>query len=82
MNLISNISAYIKYNLKDKWEFIYLERFLDNSIFTLNSNNKELIVRIADNNDISRIMNYIFPYLTEAERKLYGKYINRIGDDD
>ena len=82
MNFISKISSYIKYNLKDKWEFIYLEKLLDDSIFTLNSNDKELIIRIADNNDIIRIKNDIFPYLTEAEIKHDGKYINRIGEGD
>ena len=68
MNLIKKILNFIKYNLKDKWGFIYLEKSLDDSIFNIPNTDESLIFRLAETKDILKITADIFPYLTEEER--------------
>ncbi len=73
---------YTKYNLIDKWGFIYLEKSLKDSVFTMPKSDESIIVRIAKKKDILKITSDIFPYLTQEEIDHDGKYINRIGDND
>ena len=38
---------YTKYNLIDKWGFIYLEKSLKDSVFTMPKSDESIVVRIA-----------------------------------
>lgn len=67
-DLLKHIISYVRYNVKEKWEFVYLEWCLDGPEFSLPEIDKSLVVRIATRDDIPRIKRDIFPLLTSKEQ--------------
>ncbi len=66
--MIKDVISYLQYNLKEKWEFVYLERRLDDPAFSLPEIDKSLNIRIATQEDLPKIESDIYPLLTSAEQ--------------
>jgi hypothetical protein len=81
MFILNKLFHYAKYNLIDKWGFIYLEHDLDDSSFNMPEMDGSLVVRIAQVDDIEKIKNEMYPYMKE-DHEYDKKFVDRIGDDD
>ncbi len=81
IRLFKKIIKYVKYNLIDKWNFIYLELNLDGSVFFIPNSQVELVLRIAVHKDVEKIKNDMYGQLTSIEQN-DKRYIERIGDKD
>ena len=81
MFIINKLFHYVKYNLIDKWKFIYLEQNLDDSSFNMPEMDNSIVLRIALAGDIEKIQNEMYPYM-EEDQEYDKRYIDRIGDDD
>ena len=58
--LIDKLFCYIRYNLKDKWRFIYFELDLTADPYSLPDMGESMVVRRAQSIDISKIKNELY----------------------
>ena len=70
---------YIRYNLKDKWHFVFFELDLTDVSFSLPDMNISILVRRAKPEDIPKIKNDIYPYMQD-DQEFDKRYIDRIGE--
>ena len=77
--LIDKLFCYIRYNLKDKWRFIYFELDLTADPYSLPDMGESMVVRRAQSIDISKIKNELYPYLEDTQ-EFDKRYIDRIGE--
>ena len=82
LSFITKLFKYIKYNLKSKWGFIYLERVLDDKMFSMKINEELFSIRIAKQRDIPKIKKDIYPLLPEDDKENDGRDIEQIGTSD
>ena len=76
--LIKLIRLFFLYQLKEKWEFVYFEKQVEQIPFKLPKLDDSIIIRIAGKDDIAQIKNDIYPFLTEKEGN-DKRYIEKIG---
>ena len=79
--LLAKVFWYVKYNLFDKWNFIYLEINLNDDIVSMPVVDPAVEIRKARREDLDDFRRDIFPMLTQAEANDV-RYIERLGDDD
>jgi len=77
--LLTQLSRYTRYKLKDQWEFVYFELLLDKAALSFPMK-EPLIVRPAVPDDIPRIESDIFPFLSNNEEE-DKRYISLIGKE-
>ena len=68
VGLVKAVLAYARYNLKEKWRFVYLERCLSDPAFSLPEMDKSLIIRVTNREDIPKIEKDIYPLLSPNEQ--------------
>ncbi len=67
MRIVKKVIAYVRYNLKEKWDFVYFGWRLDSPAFSLPEIDESLVVRIASREDMPKIESDIYPFLTVKE---------------
>ncbi len=76
-NLTKRLIGYVRYKLKEQWDFVYFEMPLDESLHSFKISDN-INIRPATQKDIARIESEIYPVLSgygESDKK----YISRIG---
>ena len=81
IELIKKLIDFLKYNLIDKHEFIYLAINISDFSFRFSDNSSQLNIRIAEKNDIKKIVKDIYPFISKRE-KYDKRFISRIGDEN
>jgi len=76
--LIKLIRSFFLYQLKEKWNFVYFEKQVEQIPFKLPKLDNSIIIRIAGKDDIAQIKNDIYPLLTEKEGN-DKRYFEKIG---
>ena len=72
------VIQYIRYNLIDKWKFVYFELDLKLQPFSLPERNSSLKIRKADYKDIKKIKNELYPCMGDKQ-EFDKRYIDQIG---
>ena len=79
--LINKLLLFFKYNLIDKYQFIYLVLNISDFSFRFSENSSQLNIRIAEKKDIKKIEKDIYPFIGKRE-EYDKKFISRIGDEN
>ena len=77
--VISILSHYLKYNLVDKWRFIYFEIDLTIPPFSLPKKDESILIRRAENKDYIKIKNDLYPYMGHKQ-EFDKKYLDQISE--
>ena len=77
--VISILSHYIRYNLVDKWRFIYFEIDLTIPPFSLPKKDESIFIRRAETKDYTKIKNDLYPYM-EHKQEFDKKYLDQISE--
>ena len=77
--VISILSHYIRYNLVDKWRFIYFEIDLTLRPFSLPKKDESILIRRAETKDHTKIKNDLYPYMGHKQ-EFDKKFIDQIGE--
>jgi ribosomal protein S18 acetylase RimI-like enzyme len=77
--LVSHASRYLYYNLKTKWEFVYFYVDFNKLPRELIKRNNNIIIRIAKEEDINKILSDVSPYMTQTEKNDID-FIKKIGN--
>jgi len=78
--LMGRLLSYARYNLKQKWRFIYFELDLEAGSLSALKVNESIVIRIAEKKDISGIEADIYPFM-RPENENDKRYISRIGEN-
>jgi len=76
---ISILSEYIRYNLTEKWRFIFFEIDLTTSPFSLPKKDESMLIRRAETKDYIRIKNDLYPYMGHKQ-EFDKKYFDQISE--
>ena len=79
--IISKLSEYVRYNLTEKWRFIFFEINLMLPPFSLPKKDESLLIRRAETKDYTKIKNDLYPYLGYKQEfdKQYFEQISKSG---
>ena len=76
---ISILSEYIRYNLIEKWRFIFFEINLTIPPFSLPKKDESIIIRRAEIKDYTKIKNDLYPYMGHKQ-EFDKKYLDQISE--
>jgi len=76
---ISILSEYIRYNLTEKWRFIFFEINLTTPPFSLPKKDELIVIRRAETKDYTKIKNDLYPYMGHKQ-EFDKKYFDQIGE--
>lgn len=74
---ISILSEYIRYNLTEKWRFIFFEIDLTTPTFSLPKKDESILIRRAKTIDYIKIKNDLYPYMGHKQ-EFDKKYFDQI----
>jgi len=79
--IISKLSEYVRYNLTEKWRFIFFEINLMLPPFSLPKKDESLLIRRAETKDYTKIKNDLYPYMGYKQEfdKQYFEQISKSG---
>ena len=77
---ISILSEYIRYNLTEKWRFIFFEINLTSPPFSLPKKDESILIRRAETKDYTKIKNDLYPYMGHKQ-EFDKKYLDRISEN-
>ena len=78
---VSTLSKYIRYNLIEKWRFIFFEIDLTISPFSLPKKDDSILIRRAETKDYIKIKNDLYPHMGHKQEfdKRYLEQISKTG---
>ena len=76
---ISILSEYIRYNLTEKWRFIFFEINLTTPPFSLPKKDESILIRRAETKDYTKIKNDLYPFMGHKQ-EFDKKYFNQISE--
>jgi len=76
---ISILSEYIRYNLNDKWRFIFFEINLTMPPFSLPKKDESILIRRAKTKDYIKIKNDLYPHMGHKQ-EFDKKYFDQISE--
>jgi ribosomal protein S18 acetylase RimI-like enzyme len=76
---VSILSEYIRYNLTEKWRFIFFEINLTSPPLSLPKKDESILIRRAKIKDHTKIKNDLYPYM-DHKYEFDKKYIDKIGE--
>ena len=76
---ISILSEYIRYNLNDKWRFIFFEINLTMPPFSLPKKDESILIRRAKTKDYVKIKNDLYPHMGHKQ-EFDKKYFDQISE--
>ena len=79
LGIISILSKYIRYNLTEKWRFIFFEIDLTTPPFSLPKKDESILIRRAKTKDYIKIKNDLYPYMGHKQ-EFDKKYFDQISE--
>ena len=76
---ISMLSEYVRYNLTEKWRFVFFEINLTTPPFSLPKKDELILIRRAETKDYTKIKNDLYPYM-EHKQEFDKKYLDQISE--
>lgn len=76
---VSILSEYIRYNLTEKWRFIFFEINLTPPPFSLPRKDESIVIRRAETKDYIKIKNDLYPYMGHKQ-EFDKRHFEQIGE--
>lgn len=76
--LLVKLQEYIRYNLYEKWQFVYFELNVEDFSFSSPNKDGSILVRQASEKDIPKIEKELYPHFT-SQQEYDKRYISQLG---